>query len=840
MITIATLGMMIVMSVTGKPLIGTGTPLGILDMEFAIYSTRATDIYQVWATRNVLPNAINNTYWDFLFLLCYGGFFYLMCTWLSTSSTKSKNLFKNLAYLGVATALLDVFENILMLRIMNGYIVDWQVLLMSSISIIKWLMAAVCVLFILLGCIQFGYDKTNKKNYTSMKLLLTTIAAFCTQLSLAQTKPDVLATNIDRNTAPSQDFFQYANGGWIKNNPIPASESSWGIGQLVQEEIYKRLLKINEQAAKQSDFGGAEKTAEQKIGLFWKTAMDSTAQNKAGLSPLKNQLKKIDQLTNLNKLLAEAWELHKKGIDAFFGGYISQDDKNSEEMAYFFFQSGLGMPNREYYFKTDSRTIAVQKAYKSYLVKTLTQLQTPKATQAALEVYNFEKKLAQGSRKMEDLRDPYKNYNKKHYKDFIKTIPQLANSDYAYITTGELMPDSVIVGQPEFFTNLSKLLKSEKLNTLKHYLKVRLIQSTAQFLDDATFMHFFNYRKSLTGASTPRPRWKRVLDAQENVMGELLGQLFAKEYFDETAKNRYTVMVEAIKQAYATRIKNLDWMSDATKQKALDKLQKVGKKVGYPDKWKDFGGLYIDGNSYVENIMAANLFWHKYAVNKLGKPVDRTEWQMTPQTYNAYYSASNNEIVLPAGIFAVPGFKDEELDDAFVYGYAGASTIGHEITHGFDDQGRQYDAKGNLADWWTPKDAEEYIKRTKAIIQQYNEFIPVDTMHVNGEVTQGENIADLGGMILGLEAFKNTAQYKEGKTIAGLTPLQRYFLGYAFGWMYHRKKESLANQIMTDVHSPERERVNGPVVNIEDFYKAFDIKLTDKMYRAVEKRVQIW
>jgi putative endopeptidase len=378
------------------------------------------------------------------------------------------------------------------------------------------------------------------------------------------------------------------------------------------------------------------------------------------------------------------------------------------------------------------------------------------------------------------------------------------------------------------------------LPVIKSYLKIRMLQNAAPYLDDKTYMNLFNYRKVLSGATTPRPRWKRILDAEEDAMGELLGQVFAKEYFNETAKKRYNDLVETIRAAYVERINKLTWMSDATKKKALEKLAKVSQKVGYPDKWKDFSDLKVGSESYFDNMMSASIFWHQYQINKLGKPVDRSEWQMTPQTYNAYYNPSNNEIVLPAGIFAVPGMKDEELDDAFVYGYAGASTIGHEITHGFDDQGRQYDAVGNLSDWWTKEDGEEYIKRAKAIIEQYNEFVPVDTLHVNGEATQGENIADLGGLLLGLDAFKKTQQYKDGKLIGGLTPLQRYFLGYAYGWMYQVKKERLANQVMTDVHSPAKERVNGPMVNIPEFYEAFGIKDTDKMYRPMSKRVSIW
>jgi putative endopeptidase len=364
--------------------------------------------------------------------------------------------------------------------------------------------------------------------------------------------------------------------------------------------------------------------------------------------------------------------------------------------------------------------------------------------------------------------------------------------------------------------------------------------SNAEYLDKASFDNNFVYRQTLTGAKEARPRWKRVLDEEENAMGEALGQLFVKEYFNEKARKRYSDLVEAIRDAYKDRISKLPWMSDSTKQKAYAKLAAVTKKVGYPDKWKDFSALKIDKGPFALNMQRASEWWSDYYKNKLGKPVDRTEWEMTPQAYNAYYNASNNEIVLPAGIFSVPGMRDEELDDAFVYGYAGASTIGHEITHGFDDQGRQYDAKGNLTSWWNKTDEQEFNKRAKVIIEQFNEMIPVDTLHINGSATQGENIADLGGMLLGIDAFKKTEAYKKGEKISGLTPMQRYFLGYAYGWMYAIKKDRLASRIMTDVHAPAKERVNGPVVNIPEFYEAFGIKKGDKMYRADSVRVNIW
>jgi len=400
--------------------------------------------------------------------------------------------------------------------------------------------------------------------------------------------------------------------------------------------------------------------------------------------------------------------------------------------------------------------------------------------------------------------------------------------------------DSAIIGQPEFLTALNQELKSTSLSDWKNYLRFHLIMSSASYLDSTSYNNLFDYRKTLSGVSKPRPRWKRVLDTEERAMGEALGQLFVKEYFNEKAKKRYSDLVEAIRDAYRERIKNLAWMSDSTKQKALDKLAKITKKVGYPDKWKDFSAMKIGNVPFVVNVQNANAWWFDFDINKLGKPVDRTEWDMSPQTYNAYYNPSNNEIVLPAGMFAVPGKKDEELDDAFVYGYAAASTIGHEITHGFDDQGRQYDAKGDLKGWWQPNDSIQFAQRAAKIIKQFNEMNPVDTMHVNGDATQGENIADLGGLLLGLDAFKKTDAFKKGEKISGFTPVQRYFLGYAYSWMYEERKERLASQVMTDVHAPAKERVNGPLVNIPEFYEAFGIKPGDKMYRADSLRVNIW
>ncbi len=660
----------------------------------------------------------------------------------------------------------------------------------------------------------------------------------CKTQSAKNVPPDILTSDIDSSIKPGDDFFMYANGGWIKHTPIPEAESGWGIGNLVMEENYTRLKKINEDAIAAK---GADGTITQKIGDFWQSAMDTVSINKAGLSPLQNSMDMISSITTTNDLLVVGAAFQTKGISCFFNKYVAQDDKNSEAMAFKLDQGGLGMPNRDYYFNTDARTTAVRDAYKVYLLKTFKQLGGDDATVAknANAVFILEIKLAKASRKLADLRDPYKNYNKMAVEGLSKLSP---NIDWPLFikNVGATKLDTVIVGQPEFYATLDNELKATPIDDWKNYLRFRLVASSAAYLDSTTYNNNFNYQKSLTGATQQRPRWKRVLDAEENAIGEALGQLFVKEYFDETAKKRYSGLVENIRTAYKERIEKLTWMSDSTKQKAYHKLAAITKKVGYPEKWKDFSTLKIDKGPYVLNVQRASEWWSHYDINKVGKPVDRTEWNMTPQTYNAYYNPSNNEIVLPAGIFSVPGMKDANIDDAFVYGYAAASTIGHEITHGFDDQGRQYDEAGNLKDWWNKKDADQFGKRTKNIIQQFNEMMPVDTLHINGSATQGENIADLGGLLLGIDAFKKTATYKKGDKLNGFTPMQRYFLGYSYGWMYQEKKERLASQVMTDVHAPAKERVNGPLANIPEFYEAFGIKPGDKMYRADSLRVNIW
>ena len=654
-----------------------------------------------------------------------------------------------------------------------------------------------------------------------------------------QAAPDFLAQDIDTTVSPGADFFQYANGGWVKSTTIPASERGWGVGNLVQEDIYQRLRNISEKAA-HNDTAKAGSVS-QKIGDLWTSGMDSAGIDKQGIAPLKPEIDSIRAIHNVAGLLHTAAVLQGFGVSCLFSDYAGQDDKNSNLIVFGLNQGGLGLPNRDYYFKTDQKSTNVRNAYKKYLYLNFRELgaDSTGAMKKATAVFDLETKLATACRKLADLRDPNKNYNKYPLAAFQKMTPAISWDEW-FNSIGVKPVDSVVVGQPEFYTAINKVLTTAPLDTWKDYLESHLIQSSASYLDTTTYNNLFNYYSTLTGATEPRARWKRALDAEERAMGEALGQLFVQEYFPPAAKQRYSDLVENMRAAYKERIQKLTWMSDSTKKLALDKLSRMTKKVGYPDHWKDFSALTIDRGPWILNMQRASAWWRHYNLNKLGKPVDRTEWGMTPQTYNAEYNPSNNEIELPAGQFAVPGKHDADLDDAFVYGYAAASTIGHEMTHGFDDQGRQYDADGNLHEWWQPADSAHFVQHAAFIIRQFNEFNPVDTLHVNGDATQGENIADLGGLVIGLDAFKKTEAYAKNEKIGGFTPLQRYFLGYAYGWLYQEKKEALASQLMTDVHAPAKERVNGPLVNIPEFYEAFGIKPGDKMYRPDSLRVVIW
>ncbi len=682
------------------------------------------------------------------------------------------------------------------------------------------------------------------------QILLPGIAAVLTVLAFAcgdnKTEvvaegPDYLASHVDTTVNPADDFFAWCNGQWLKNNPIPASEVSWGIGHLVEEQNYVNLKQISVDAAAAN---AAEGTDQRKIGDFWSTGMDSVKADKLGFTPLQTQIDHINAITDVKGAINTMVEFEPLRVGAFYGGfYVGQDARNSDVMAVHLWQGGLGLPDRDYYFNTDPETKAIRDAYPAHVSEmlVLTGYTKDKADAAATAILAFETKLAESSRELADLRDDYKNYNKMSTKDVTSKLTPSIDWSTICTTLGCANVDSVIVGQPEFFSNLEKTLNTTPVDVLKAYLQYHLVSSYASYMSaDIDNSDFNFYGKMLQGAEEQRERWKRVLDSEESAMGMVLGKLWTEKHFDETAKQRYVDLVESIRDVYAVRIQNLEWMSDTTKEKALDKLAKMTKKVGYPDKWKDYSALVIGTNSYCENMMNASRWEFNDMIIKYGKPVDRTEWSMTPQTYNAYYNPSNNEIVLPAAIFIIPGLPDSLADDAMVYGYAAASTIGHEITHGFDDQGRNFDAAGNLVNWWTATDGEKFKSRAQVMIDQFSKFEPLPGKFINGEATIGENIADYGGILLGWDAFVKTEQYKKGEKKGGYTPAQRYFMGYALGWMGHQREEALAQRLLTDVHSPGKWRVNGPFANIAAFHDAFGVKQGDNMWLGESERVAIW
>ncbi|MEO0041386.1 MAG: hypothetical protein RL329_834 [Bacteroidota bacterium] len=670
--------------------------------------------------------------------------------------------------------------------------------------------------------------------------LLTSLASIffhCkTEPKAVKPKLDVVVANIDSSVQPADDFFAFANGGWLKRNPIPASESNWGIGSIVQEDILEKVKKISKNAADAQNPPGSNA---QKIGDFWTTGMDSMGIQKAGLTPLKPELDKINAVKNIQDILNIVAQWHTYHIETLFNVGVYQDLKNSDQYALYLSQGGLGLPDRDYYWGAKNDSIRAQYEKHIALILKLAGDSTTLAPQHAASILKLETHLAKNSRRLEALRDPQKNYNKLTVKGLQALTPTMVWSDL--LKKMNLSADTVIVGQPEFFKAVEVVLKNTPIEDWKNYLRWQLLMQLSDRLPNAFEEADFNFfDKVLSGKKAMKPRWKRVLAAQENVLGDALGQLFVKNFFNDTAKQRYLMMTDNVMAAFAERIKSSEWMSAATKTKALQKLSKVVKKVGYPDKWKDFSTMTIDKSSYVGNTLNAGKWWYQYEIGKLGKPVDRTEWDMTPQTYNAYYNPSNNEIVLPAAIFLIPGYKDTEIDDAVAYGYGGASTIGHEITHGFDDEGRQFDEKGNLKSWWTSVDEAQFKNKAQNLVRQFDDYVAVDTIHVRGEACLGENIADLGGVVLGFEAFKKTEQFQKNETIVGYTPEQRYFMGYALGWMTQARPEKLKMQIMTDVHAPAFLRVNGPFSNVLEFYNAFKVQPNHKMYRQGKDRVVIW
>ena len=651
--------------------------------------------------------------------------------------------------------------------------------------------------------------------------------------------PDPLVAHIDSTVQPGNDFFQYANGNWFKANPIAASEQSAGIWQVIQDTINSQILKICKSSAQTQAEAGSNK---QKIGDFYFSGMDSITLNKNGIGAIQKYLDQIDQIKDLNQLATSAAFIHKSAASPLFAFGVWQDSKISSKNAVNIWQGGLSLPDRLYYFENDARTTQIREKFVIHLENMYKMMgyDQQKAKTAATNQLKLETALASASRKKEDTRDPLKNYTKLTAQQLEAATPNF-NWTVFFQESGLQKVDSVIVGQPEFLVALNANLKKIPLEDWKNYLKYQLTRGLASYLDDKTYLEVFGfYSQTIRGIQQPKPRWKRVVEQTDGYLGELIGQVYVAEYLPAGTKEKLVEIGNAVKTVYAERIQKLDWMSAATKEKALQKLQSMIMKVGYPDKWKDLSSMKINRESYAENSISANQWHSNYNISKFGKPVDRTEWEMQPQNYNAYYNPSNNELVVPACNIIVPGYERKMADDAILYAIIGGSTFGHEMTHGFDDMGSKFDDKGNLKNWWTKEDSTKFFAKTGMIVKQFNRYNPVDSLHINGELTQGENIADLGGIIMGYEAFRKTKQYQSNEIIGGKTPDQRFFLGFALAWMVNMRPEAIANQVKSDEHSPAKYRVIGTLSNMPEFYKAFGVKEGDPMWRPDSLIVRIW
>jgi putative endopeptidase len=645
-------------------------------------------------------------------------------------------------------------------------------------------------------------------------------------------------TSIDTLVKPGDDFYQFVNGNWLKNNPIPSTEKSWGSFGEIDQRNEKALHEILENAAKNTttDKGSNE----QKIGDYYYTAMDSVKRNKEGVTPLKEELAAIDALKTNDDLQPLLARYATMGINPLWASYVTQDEKNSELMVMHISQAGLGLPDCDYYKKSDPQSKALQMAYVDHITKTFTLLgETPaNASAYAKKSMEIETRLAKASRNALAQRDPEKRYNKMDMAALSKSTPNVKWEKF-FSDLGANQVSYVIVGQPEFLVESGNVLRSMSISDWKIYLRWKLADRAASSLDDAFEMENFNfYSGVLNGVKELEPRWKRSIHAVDAALGEALGQLFVEKYFTEASKKKVKGMVENLIAAYKERIAQVDWMNDSTKAKANEKLNSIMLKLGYPDKWIDYTKLDINRDSYYKNDINSTAFHFKRMIDKLGKPVDRTEWGMTPPTVNAYYNPSMNEIVFPAGIMQPP-FFNPDADDALNYGGMGA-IIGHELTHGFDDEGNKFDSKGNMVNWWTSSDKKKFEDKTGMIIKQFSGYVVLDTMHVNGALTLGENIADLGGLTISYTAFIKSQEGKKAEKIDGYTPEQRFFIGWARSWRTNYRDEALKQQVLTNPHSPGMFRCNGPLSNMPEFYSAFGLKRGDKMYKEEIGRAKIW
>ncbi len=665
-----------------------------------------------------------------------------------------------------------------------------------------------------------------------------TLAAVAAALALSTgARAEVDPKNFDLSVKPQDDFYRYANGTWLKNTAIPADQSRWGAFNQLIEDNQKSLQTICERVAKSDAPAGS---IERRVGDFYASGMDDGAINAAGTTPLQPELDRLMAIKTPADVLKAIAHLQSFGVGCGFRFGSAPDLKQSDMEIANLAQGGLGLPERGYYFDDDEKSQKIRQQYLAHMVHMFELLGQPhEAAQAdAQAVMALETRLAIDSLKRVELRDPYRSYHKMKLSDAAAKTPGI-DFKLFFAERGAPAFDEINLAHPEFFVGFQSALNETPAAVWQAYLRWHLVRYAAPYLSDPFVQENFDFNdKTLTGLTELKARWKRVVAVVDNEIGEDLGQIYVKQNFSPEAKARMAKLVEDLRASLGDRIKALTWMDEPTRARALEKLKSFGVKIAYPDTWRDYSSVAVSRDSYLGNVMRADAFEVTRRLKRIGQPVDKTEWGMTPPTVNAYYRSTSNEIVFPAGILRPP-FFDFNADDAVNYGGIGA-VIGHEMTHGFDDQGAKFDAKGNLENWWTDDSTKNFKARTSVIVKQFSGYEPIPGVHVNGELTQGENIADLGGVKIAYYALQKALEGKSREKIDGFTPEQRFFLSYANVWRNNIRPEAVRLRVRTDPHSPGEFRANGPLSNLDEFAQAFDIPEGSPMRRAAADRVTIW
>ena len=670
------------------------------------------------------------------------------------------------------------------------------------------------------------------------------ILTLCLMTTGCNSKKEVVLTsgidlaNLDTTATAGTSFYQYACGGWVASHPLTDEYSRFGTFDMLRENSREQLKTlIVELAEKKDNVAGS---AAQKVGDLYTIAMDSVKLNQEGAAPIKAELAAIDALKDKGEIYPYLAEIQKKGVNPYFQLYVGADDMNSSMNIVQTYQGGLGMGQRDYYLENDDQTKSIREKYQEHIAKMFRLAGYDEATarKAVKAVMNIETRLAKSARSQVELRNPHDNYNKMQLDTLKKNFPTF-NWDTYLTVSGLNDVKEVNVGQPAAMKEVADIIDTVALDDQKLYLQWNLINSAASYLsDDFVAQDFDFYGKTMSGKKEMQPRWKRAVSTVNGALGEVVGEMYVEKYFPAAAKERMVALVKNLQTSLGERIKGLEWMSEPTKEKALEKLAAFHVKIGYPDKWKDYSALEIKNDSYWANIERANEWAYNDMISRAGKPVDKDEWLMTPQTVNAYYNPTTNEICFPAAILQPP-FFDMNADDAMNYGAIGV-VIGHEMTHGFDDQGRQYDKDGNLKEWWTKEDAEKFKERAQVMVNFFDSIEVAPNVHANGSLTLGENIADHGGLQVSYQAFKKATENAPLEIVDGFTPEQRFFLAYANVWAGNIRPEEILRLTKLDPHSLGKWRVDGALPHIGAWYEAFNITEQDSMFIPKEQRVSIW